>query len=286
MNNTSPLIPQGATPPRAKFSLYYKILMVLSVHVVVIGGMLLQGCKDTSTQSTVKTDGASSATTDTNPMTNTTAAATADVTGTTAQSLSNSYVATTPAAAPNIQPMAAATATLGASAMPKVAATDLSSPPASSEAKEYVIGKGDTLGAIARKNGVSLKALMEANPGVDAKKLQVGHKVQIPGASTALAAATPEAAPADGDVYVVKAGDSLFKIAKIHGTTYKRIMAMNNLTTGAIRPGQKLKMPSAKAASSEPAAAPASASVTMPPAAAPMRVSSAMTTTSSPVAAN
>ena len=39
---------------------------------------------------------------------------------------------------------------------------------------------GDTLGAIAHKNGISLKALMEANPGVNPKKLQIGQKIQIP----------------------------------------------------------------------------------------------------------
>src|ERR1700734_1265224 len=57
MNTPSPLIPQGATPPRPKNSLYIKILMVLSIHVVVIGGMLLQGC--THTTDTAKQDGSS-----------------------------------------------------------------------------------------------------------------------------------------------------------------------------------------------------------------------------------
>ena len=47
MNTNSPLIPQGTTPARGKSSLYFKVLMILTVHVVLIGGMLLQGCKDT-----------------------------------------------------------------------------------------------------------------------------------------------------------------------------------------------------------------------------------------------
>ena len=44
---------------------------------------------------------------------------------------------------------------------------------------------GDTLGAIAKKNGVSIKAIEDANPGIDAKKLQIGHKLQIPAGSAA-----------------------------------------------------------------------------------------------------
>ena len=49
MNTNSPLIPQGTTPARGKSSLYFKVLMILTVHVVLIGGMLLQGCKVTVT---------------------------------------------------------------------------------------------------------------------------------------------------------------------------------------------------------------------------------------------
>jgi LysM repeat protein len=45
----------------------------------------------------------------------------------------------------------------------------------------YVVKKGDTLYAIAKKNGTTLKALMDANPEVtDPKKLRVGQKLKIP----------------------------------------------------------------------------------------------------------
>ena len=50
MNTPSPLIPLGAMPPRGKSSLYFKVLMVVTVHVVLIGGMLLQGCKDNTSK--------------------------------------------------------------------------------------------------------------------------------------------------------------------------------------------------------------------------------------------
>ena len=43
---------------------------------------------------------------------------------------------------------------------------------------EYSVAKGDTLGAIAKKAGISLKALQDLNPGVDATKLRIGQKLK------------------------------------------------------------------------------------------------------------
>ncbi len=45
-------------------------------------------------------------------------------------------------------------------------------------AGEYVVAKGDTLGGIARKVGVSLKVLQDLNPGVNANKMQIGQKLK------------------------------------------------------------------------------------------------------------
>jgi LysM repeat protein len=288
MNTPSPLIPQGATPPRGKSSLYFKILMILTVHVVVIGGMLLQGCKDTSTKDQANKDGSVSPGADMTPPPASTVPAYADVPTTVSSNMSNAYAAPITSAAP--VPPSSATVT---GVVPPARATDLATPVAQGEGKEYVIAKGDTLAVIAHKNGISLKALTEANPSVNAKKLQIGQKLQVPAGTAAVAAtstsgATPgaiaDATSAEGSLYVVKSGDTLTKIAKTHGTSWKRIMAMNELKTASIRAGQKLKMPAAKASTAEPVAAPASASVA--PATSPMRVSSAAPATTSSVAAN
>lgn len=120
------------------------------------------------------------------------------------------------------------------------------------------------MGAIAHKNGISLKALMEANPGVNPKKLQVNQKIQIPaaaagvaGAGVAPGAGSPDMAAGDVTVYTVKAGDTLGKIAKLNHTTYKKIMALNELKTTSIKVNQKLKIPAPKTAGTEtPAPAP------------------------------
>ena len=43
---------------------------------------------------------------------------------------------------------------------------------------EYVIASGDNLGRIAKKVGLSLKALQDLNPGVDSNKLRIGQKLK------------------------------------------------------------------------------------------------------------
>ena len=106
---------------------------------------------------------------------------------------------------------------------------------------EYVVVKGDTLGKIAKKNGVTLKALEAANPGVEPTKLKVGQKLTIPAGGTAPASdtgaarSTATSTGVAGEAYTVKSGDTLTKIAKAHGTTVKAIEAENNLTTTTSR---------------------------------------------------
>ena len=43
---------------------------------------------------------------------------------------------------------------------------------------EYVVAKGDNLGSIAKKNGISLKAIQDLNPGVNPNRLQIGQKLK------------------------------------------------------------------------------------------------------------
>jgi LysM repeat protein len=54
-------------------------------------------------------------------------------------------------------------------------------------AKQYAVVKGDSFYKIAKANGVSVKALGDANPGVDSAKLKVGQVLQLPESKTASA---------------------------------------------------------------------------------------------------
>ena len=46
---------------------------------------------------------------------------------------------------------------------------------------QYTIESGDTLSKVARKLGISLDALMRANPGIEPRYLRIGQKVYVPG---------------------------------------------------------------------------------------------------------
>jgi len=65
-------------------------------------------------------------------------------------------------------------------------------------ARVYVVQGGDTLSSIAKRYGISTAALVEANPGIDPRALQVGQKVVIPpeGSAPPPATATPTPPPA------------------------------------------------------------------------------------------
>jgi LysM repeat protein len=60
---------------------------------------------------------------------------------------------------------------------PKAAGSAKSASPAGPG--EYVVAKGDNLGSIAKKNGISLKAIQDLNPGVNANRLQIGQKLKV-----------------------------------------------------------------------------------------------------------
>ena len=53
--------------------------------------------------------------------------------------------------------------------------------PAGSKQKGYTIKRGDTLSQIAKKQGITLKAIKEANKGIkDLNKIQAGQKIKLP----------------------------------------------------------------------------------------------------------
>jgi LysM repeat protein len=126
-------------------------------------------------------------------------------------------------------------------------------------ATEYTIVQGDTFGSLAKKFHVSLNAITQANPGVDPTKLQIGKKIHIP-APAAPAPPSITAPPADlaagEQIYSVKSGDTLTKIATQFGTTVKALRTANNLKTDRLNVGQKLKIPAKAAAPPPPTSAP------------------------------
>ncbi|UQZ88633.1 hypothetical protein C4J81_05190 [Deltaproteobacteria bacterium Smac51] len=140
-----------------------------------------------------------------------------------------------------------------------------------SKAAVHTVGKGETLGTIARKYGISVKQLSELN-NIKGTNIHVGQKLKLTGGETASASTSAPAAKtaAVSSTHTVKAGETLSTIAEKYGMGTRQLADLNGIKGTNIRVGQKLKVsgtapaaeavPVASAAparSAEPVAAPA-----------------------------
>lgn len=137
----------------------------------------------------------------------------------------------------------------------------------------YTVQSGDTLSVIARRHGVSLSSVIQANnmTSEQAHRLSIGQVLTIPTRATAPTAAAPPvatpppaAAPAPvatpapapaaalppgttaGIYYTVRQGDTLSTIARRYNTTIAKIMQANNMTAEQahrLSIGQKILLP-------------------------------------------
>jgi LysM repeat protein len=137
-----------------------------------------------------------------------------------------------------------------------------------------VVVRGDTFSKIAKANGVSVKAIEDANPGIQPSRLKIGQKLVIPGASSTGATATDTGAPTDnggGEMYTIKSGDTLGRIARHFGVSVKAIEEANSLSSTKIYVGKKLTIPAKAETAPAPTAAPEAAPAPEPaPAPAPV----------------
>jgi LysM repeat protein len=207
------------------------VLIVVALHVLVIGGIFIfEGCSRAKT----------------------TAVETADSQSTP----SDENAANLPAVpADNTAALTPATPTPA----PAAAVASAAAP----TAKSYTVKKGDSLWKIAKAEGVSIGDLARANNLSKTTALKVGQKLQVPSkaepvvaqASVAPTPAGETAAPAtsaatamEGNVYIVKTGDSLWKIARSQNVTVAALKQANSLTSDSLKIGQKLHLPTASAA--------------------------------------
>lgn len=96
----------------------------------------------------------------------------------------------------------------------------------------YTVKNGDTLWSIARKFGVTVDELKQAN-NLSGNLLNIGQNLLI-----------PKKEVSDTTTYVVVKGDTLYKIAGKYNTTVDNLKSINNLTTDALSIGQILTVPS------------------------------------------
>lgn len=224
MNEPSPLVPQGSFESQARRKSHVRIAVfgILAVHVVVLGGLLILGCKREDKPATELTETPPPATNDLTPP-----PFGSDVVTTSLPPVvpTNAIAGTPPPVVPVTPPIVVP-------------------PPETVAATEHKIAKGESFSTLAAKYHVTLKSIVDANPNLVPTKLKIGDVVKIPAKSAAPATTgTTAAAPDAADTYTVKSGDVLGSIATKHGTSVKEIQKLNNMTTTQIKVGQKLKLP-------------------------------------------
>ncbi len=98
----------------------------------------------------------------------------------------------------------------------------------------YTVKKGDTLYGIANFYGLSVDELKRLN-NLTSNILSIGQVLKV---------SSDEVSTPSDEYYVVKSGDSLYKIANQFNTTVDEIKRLNNLTSNLLSIGQRLRIPS------------------------------------------
>ena len=108
-------------------------------------------------------------------------------------------------------------------------------PPEGSGTNFYTVVKGDSLWSIARKFGVTVQALRDAN-NLTSDTLTVGQLLRIPTTSG-------DTGTGGNVTYTVQRGDSLWSIASRYGISVNDLRSANNLTSDTLSIGQVLIIP-------------------------------------------
>ena len=100
-----------------------------------------------------------------------------------------------------------------------------------SDFETYTVKAGDSLWKIANMYGLTVAELKSLN-GLSSDNLSIGQVLKV-----------SDNLGDSGNVYTVKAGDSLWNIANRYGTTVDELKRLNNLTSNVLNIGQTLKVP-------------------------------------------
>jgi LysM repeat protein len=237
MNNQSPLVPQsslGEQKNSGRARVKVAVFVVLAIHGIGLLALLMQGCKRSGTgQDTASQDLYTNAPPIFEERTNIVAQVPSEVTN-------NAPIEYT-----NLPPITATT--------PLVDTTQptVITPPVVTGGTDHKIAKGDNFSTLAKKYGVSVNALRDANPGLEPTRLQVGQVIHIPAPSmTAASVSTTGSVRTANGTYKVQSGDTLIRIASKYGVTAKELRLANNLKTDRIKVGQQLRIPSKTSAGS------------------------------------
>ena len=106
----------------------------------------------------------------------------------------------------------------------------------------YTVKKGDSLYQIAKKYQTTVEEIKKLN-NLKTNDLKINQVLKIPEKKVTT---PPKQITEDYDIYIVKKGDSLYKIAKNYDITVTKLKEMNNLKSDALQINQELKVPKSK----------------------------------------
>ena len=102
----------------------------------------------------------------------------------------------------------------------------------------HVVRPGDTFFTLSQQFGVSVDAIIRANPGVDPNRLQVGQRICIPGA------APPLPPCQNGFYYAIRPGDTFFTLSQQFGVSVDAIIRANpGIDPNRLQVGQIICIP-------------------------------------------
>ena len=126
----------------------------------------------------------------------------------------------------------------------------------------YVVQWGDWMRKIAEKNGVSVEALIAANPGINPNMIYPGQVLVIPGPGGSVptpstGGATPSAPSGGPTTYTVQQGEWFYQVARKFGISVAQLQAANpGVNPNFLYPGQVLNIPGGTAPVPLPAGSP------------------------------
>lgn len=106
-------------------------------------------------------------------------------------------------------------------------------PPQTGDFIVYTVSSGDTIYSIAKKYNLSVNDIIDYND-LSSTSLQIGKQLLIP------------VIKQNNNTYIVKAGDTLYTIARRYGISVDELKNYNNLTSNNLSIGQRLNIPSSE----------------------------------------